>query len=74
MVNKLCPLYEAITMFSSAEDRQSFAQLKEIKRCMKRVTVRVEVWQVGTNVSLKHNSYIYMINQKYYLNHNMSMV
>ena len=56
------------------QDRQSFEQLKEIKRCMKRVTVRVEVWQVGTNVSLKHNSYIYRINQKYYLNHNMSMV
>lgn len=44
------------------------------KRFRKRVTIRVEVWQVGTNVSLKHNAYIYMTNQKYYLNHNMSMV
>jgi hypothetical protein len=56
------------------QQRQSFAQLKEIKMFMKKVTIRAEVCQVGTNVSLKHNSYIYRTNQKYYLNHNRSMV
>jgi hypothetical protein len=48
--------------------------LREIKRFMKRITVRVEVWQVGTNVPLEHNVYIYGTNPKYYLNHNTSTV
>jgi len=56
------------------QGRQSFAQSKEIKMFMKKGTICLEVWQVGTNVSLKYNAYIYRTNQKYYLNHNMSTV
>jgi hypothetical protein len=41
---------------------------------MRRVKIRVEVWQVGINVSLKHNAYIFRTNLKYYTNHNTSTV